>query len=55
MIAAIALTGASFGPGMLPAIRREGTTHVIAFLELALLVPPDVPLIRPGIDQLALA
>jgi hypothetical protein len=39
----------------LTTIGRKGSPDIVAFLEMALLVPPDIPLIAAGIDQLASA
>jgi hypothetical protein len=37
---------------LLASVGRERAAHVVGFLEAAALVTADIPLVRPGVDQL---
>ena len=53
-VAFIPLAGFRFRLCLFPHVLRQGTTDVIAFLELALRVPPHKPLIRTRVYKFTL-
>lgn len=53
VVAAVALTLCGLGLGVLLHILREGPADIVGLLELALVVTPDVTLVRASIDQFA--
>src|SRR5688572_21661983 len=54
LITLVALAGFRGRLGLSPTVLRQRLTHVVAFLELPLVVTSDVALVRASIDQFPL-